>query len=69
MEEIVKLVCEKTGLSKENATVAVETVVGYLKAKLPAPLAGQIDSLLAGGAPSLGGAGDLMKGLGGLFNK
>ena len=39
--------------------VAVETVLEYLKGKLPAPIAGQIDSVLEGGG--LGGV------VGGLF--
>jgi hypothetical protein len=45
---------------------AVETVVGYLKAKLPAPIAGQIDGLIAGGS-NLGQMGDLAKGIVGFF--
>ena len=49
MEELIKQVSEKTGLSADQAKSAVETVVNYLKTKLPAPLAGQLDSLLAGG--------------------
>ncbi len=57
--------CEKTGISTEQARTAVTTVVGFLKGKLPAPLAGQIDGLLAGG----GAPQDLAKGLGGLLNK
>lgn len=70
MEEIVKLVAEKTGLSDANARLAVETVLGFLKTRLPAPLAAQLDSLI--GAPGaaanpLGQAGDLVKGLGGFF--
>ena len=43
MDELVKLVSQKTGLPTEMATTAVETVVGYLKGRLPAPVAGQID--------------------------
>jgi hypothetical protein len=39
-------------------------VADFLKAKLPAPLAGQIDGLLAGGKADLG---NLAKGLGGLL--
>lgn len=65
MDELVKLVAEKTGISTEQARTAVTTVVGFLKGKLPAPLAGQIDGLLAGG----GAPQDLAKGLGGLLNK
>ena len=68
MDEIVKLVAQKTGLSEEKAKVAVETVIGFLKDKLPGPVAGQIDGILAGegGAPGLGG---LAQGLGGLLGK
>ncbi len=48
MDEVVKMVAEKTGLSDEMAKVAVDTVIDYLKGKLPAPIAGQIDSVLDG---------------------
>jgi len=62
MEELVKLVVAKTGISEEQARGAVNTVVGFLKEKLPAPIAGQIDGVLSGS-----GVGDALKGLGGLF--
>jgi uncharacterized protein (DUF2267 family) len=61
MNELIKLVTQKTGISEEQAKTAVETVLGFLKQKLPAPIASQIDSVLSGGMP------DLSKGLGGLF--
>jgi len=64
MDELIKLVSEKTGISEERAKVAVETVVGYLKEKLPAPLDTQIDAILGGG-----GLEDLAKGLGGILGK
>jgi hypothetical protein len=59
MDEVVKLVSQKTGLSEEMAKVAVETVINYLKDKLPAPLAGQIDGVLGGGGGVAGMAGGL----------
>ena len=62
MEELVKLVAKKTGLKQEQAKVAVDTVIGFLKKKLPAPIAAQIDTVLAGGMPS-----NLAEGLGGLL--
>jgi hypothetical protein len=68
MDEPVKLVSEKTGLSEEMAKVAVETVIDYLKDKLPAPVAGQIDNVL-GGNGAAQDAGGLVEGLGGLFGK
>ena len=59
MDELVKLVVKKTGLSEDMARQAVETVVGYLKDKLPAPIAAQVDNVL--------NSGGLAQGLGGLF--
>lgn len=67
MDELIKLVSQKTGISEEMAKTAVETVLGYLKQKLPAPIAGQMDSVLEGGAAQ--GAEDLVKGLGGILGK
>ena len=64
MDEIVKLVVQKTGISEEQARGAVKTVIDFLKQKLPAPIAGQIDGLLSGS-----GAGDALKGLGGLLGR
>ena len=65
MDELVKLVAQKAGISEEQAKVAATTVIGFLKAKLPAPLASQLDGVLGGGGLSP----DLAKGLGGLFGK
>jgi uncharacterized protein (DUF2267 family) len=64
MDEVIKLVVEKTGISEEQARQAVETVVGFLKDKLPAPIAAQVDSVLEGG-----GLGNVLGGLGGLLNR
>ena len=68
MDEIVKLVAQKTGLSEDKAKTAVETVIGFLKDKLPGPIAGQIDSVL-GGKGDAGGLGGVAQGLGGMFGK
>jgi uncharacterized protein YjbJ (UPF0337 family) len=48
MENIIKLVTEKTGLSNEQAKSAVETVLGLVKDKLPASVGSQVDALLEG---------------------
>jgi hypothetical protein len=50
MNELVQLVQQKTGLSQDMAQKVVDTVTGYLKAKLPEPMASGLDSLLGGGA-------------------
>ncbi len=65
MEELIKLVSEKTGLSEDMAKVAVNTVLDFLKKKLPTPVATQIDAALGGGVD----LGDVAKGLGGLLGK
>ena len=64
MDELVKLVSERAGISTEQAKVAIGVVADFLKKKAPAPVAGQIDSLLAGGSPDLG---SIAGGLGGLM--
>lgn len=72
MEELIKLVQEKTGLGEDQAKGAVETVIGFMKEKLPEPIAGQLDNLLKSDA-DIGGmlnqAQGMMGQLGGLFGK
>ncbi len=68
MEEIVKLVQERTGLSEEQARSVVETVAGFIKDKLPEPIAGQIDSVLSGNMGDIADqAQSMLGGLGGMF--
>ena len=64
MDELVKLLVQKLGLPEDKAKSAAETVVGFMKKKLPAPLAAQIDSVLCGGGLPDKAKG-LLKGLGG----
>ncbi|MEP7136392.1 MAG: hypothetical protein ABI904_15795 [Chloroflexota bacterium] len=46
MDELVALVVKKTGLPKEQATLAVKTVIDFLKKKLPPAVGGAIDMFL-----------------------
>jgi hypothetical protein len=68
MQEIVKLVVDKTGVSPEIAAKAVEVISGYLKSKMPA-VGGQLDSLLKGGSGAGDIAGKIAGGLGDMFGK
>ena len=68
MEELVKLVSKKTGISEAVAKQAVEVVVGFLKTKLPAPIAAQVEAALGSSGASKQ-AGDVLKGLGGMLGK
>jgi hypothetical protein len=49
MEELIKKIVDKTGIPADKAKTAAETVLGYIKDKLPAPLSGQIDNVISGG--------------------
>jgi uncharacterized protein (DUF2267 family) len=64
MDELVKMVSKKVGISEAQAKQAVETVMAFLKDKLPDPIAGQLDAVLEG---DVSGLGDLAGGLGKLF--
>jgi len=72
MEDLIKLVSSKAGIQEARAKTAVETVMGFLKEKLPAPVAGQLDAALSSEAV-LGQASQLLdkgvSGLGGLLGK
>jgi uncharacterized protein (DUF2267 family) len=68
MDELIKEIVAKTGMPEQAARTATETVVRFLKEKLPAPIAGQIDGLLDN--PDLANqAGNALKGLGGLLGR
>lgn len=64
MDELYNLVAQKTGLPQDKAKMAVDTVINFLKQKLPAPVAAEVDAVLGGNAA--GGAAGM---LGGLFGK
>jgi hypothetical protein len=50
MNELVNLIVKKTGIPAATAQTIVKIVLDFLKKKLPAPVAGQIDGVLKGGA-------------------
>jgi hypothetical protein len=66
MEELVKAISERTGLPEAQSRQAAETAVAFLKERLPAPIASQIDNLLNNDKLS-GGADNLIKGLGSML--
>ena len=67
MEELIKTVTEKAGISTDQAKTAVTTVLGFLKDKLPAPIAGQIENVIGGGGEGASGLGGLASKVGGLL--
>ena len=47
MKELINVIVQKTGISEENAQKSVQVTLGFLKTKLPTPLAAQLDSFLS----------------------
>ncbi len=48
-EQVINLIVKRTGISPENAQKAVLVVFDFLKTKLPAHIASQLDPFLTGG--------------------
>lgn len=73
MDQLLTMITEKTGLPADKAQEVVGVVLGFVKDKLPAPIASQIEGLLGGdgdGADDGEGGGmmdNVKKGLGGLL--
>jgi hypothetical protein len=63
-EELVRMVAQKTGLAEDKARSATDTVIGYLKEKLPSTVASQLDAAAGGASSNLG---DMAKGVGAKF--
>jgi hypothetical protein len=68
MNELVDLVVKKTGIPAPTAEKAINIVVDYLKKKLPAPIAAQVDGVL-NNSGNLKKAQDILGGLGSKIGK
>ena len=68
MNELINLVSQKTGLTEGKAKLAVDVIVSYLKEKLPAPIASQVEKALIDES-FVEKAGEFAKGVGGMFGK
>lgn len=66
MEELIKQISEKTGVTVDQAKGTIQDVLNFLKAKVPA-LTSQIDGLLEGGLPT--NLEEVKNKIGGLFGK
>jgi hypothetical protein len=64
MDELIKSLSEKTGLPEDKARMAADTVVNFIKSKLPSSVAGQVDNALTGQ-----GGSSLTDKLGGILGK
>ncbi len=66
MEELVKLVAERAGITPQQAQVAVQTCYEYVKGKVPPALLPQLEAMASGKA---GAEVDPLSLLGGLFGR
>ena len=63
MDELIRLLSDKVGLTPDKAQMAEQVVLGHIKGKAPA-LSSQLDGLMSGGAASgLGGVASSLSGL------
>jgi uncharacterized protein (DUF2267 family) len=68
MDELIKQVTAKAGISEDQARSAVNTVLDFVKTRLPAPIASQIENAMGGEGGGVGGAlGDMASKAGGLL--
>ncbi|MBZ5571791.1 MAG: hypothetical protein LAO09_07930 [Acidobacteriia bacterium] len=71
MNELVKLLTDKTGLPDDKARLAIETVIGFLKQRLPSAVGEQLSSCLSN--PASEGIAEkvkgVAKGVGNVFTK
>ncbi len=73
MDQLINQITQRTGISPTQAQQAVQMVVGFLKDKLPGPVASQLDGVMSGqgmgGMPGQAQQQQGMGGLGGMFGQ
>jgi hypothetical protein len=67
MEELIKQVTARAGISEDQARSAINTVLDFVKTRLPEPIAGQVDNVIGGGDGVSGVVGDIADKVGGFF--
>ena len=58
MDQLIEQITQRTGISMDQARGAVQTVMGFLKDKLPGPVASQVEGVLSSGGNMSGGMAD-----------
>lgn len=67
MQELINKLSEKVGLSADQAKQSVETVMDFVKGKLPAPLADKVEAMFGGAEGEKIEFGGLMESIGAMF--
>jgi hypothetical protein len=66
MNELVQRVVQKTGIPEDTAQQAIDAVLGFLKERLPGPVATELENVIngeGGGSSGLGSAAKSMLGM------
>jgi hypothetical protein len=61
MEELIKTVTEKAGISPEQAKSAISAISGFLKNKMPGGIGEQVSNFLEGKGGDLAGMAGTIK--------
>lgn len=61
MENIIKTISEKAGISETQAKLATETLVSFLKNKMPGGIGGQVETFLKLSSGTTEGLGEKVK--------
>lgn len=67
-QQLIEQITQRVGIPADKAQAAVETVLGFLKQRLPGPVASQLDNAVSG-EDSSGGMAGAAKGLGSMLGK
>ena len=67
-QQLIEQITQRVGIPADKAQAAVETVVGFLKQRLPGPIALQLDNAVSG-EDSSGGVAGAAKSVGGMLGK
>jgi hypothetical protein len=60
MDDLIQQITAKTGISDDQARQAIDMAMGFVKDKLPEPIASQLDGFIGGSGGSDGGGGGMM---------
>lgn len=69
MNEIIQRLMERIGLPEDKVQTAVNTVIGFLKERLPEPLASLVDYFLDSSSEMPKSLGGLADNLGDMFGR
>jgi hypothetical protein len=69
MNEIIQRLMDQTGLPEDKAMAAAETVMNFLKEKLPPSVSSQIETLMGGNTETTGVLSGMKTKMGEMFGR